>query len=56
MSDATWALALQEQRDFPSFDDLPERCHLVLDTDGALEDALAAAEEYLSCRERKPER
>ncbi len=47
-SDATWAIALREQDDFPPFDDLPDRCHLVIDTEGAVEDALAIAEEYLS--------
>jgi len=48
-SDATWAIALREQDDSPPFDDLPDRCHLVIDTEGVVEDALATAEEYLSC-------
>jgi len=49
VSDATWAIALQEQADFPPFNDLPDRSHSVIDTEGAVEDALTAVEEYLSC-------
>ena len=49
VSDANWAVALREQGDFPTFADLPDRCHLVIDTEGAIEDALAVAEEYLLC-------
>lgn len=48
-SDATWAIALREQDDSPPFDDLPDRCHLVIETEGVVEDALATAEEYLWC-------
>jgi len=48
VSDANWEVALQEQGDFPTFADLPDRCHLVIDTEGAIEDALAAVEDYLS--------
>ncbi len=51
-SDATWAIALQEQYDFPSFNDIPEQCHFVIDTEQDLEDALVGIEERLS--ERKP--
>ncbi len=51
-SDATWAIALQEQYDFPSFNDIPEQCHFVIDTEQDLEDALVGVEERLS--ERKP--
>src|SRR5262249_2960334 len=49
VSDANWAVALREQEDFPAFDDLPERSHLVINTEGAIEEAVAAIEEYLSC-------
>ena len=49
VSDANWAVALQEQEDFPVFDDLPERSHLIINTEGAIEEAVAAVEEYLSC-------
>jgi len=52
VSDATWAVALREQDDFPAFADLPERAHLGIDTEGALEDALAAVEDYLACPPR----
>jgi aminoglycoside phosphotransferase family enzyme/predicted kinase len=48
VSDANWAVALREQGDFPTFADLPDRCHLVIDTEGAIEDALEAVEDYLS--------
>jgi hypothetical protein len=30
VSDANWAVALREQDDFPTFADLPDRCHLVI--------------------------
>jgi predicted kinase len=49
ISDATWAVALREQDDFPAFADLPERAHLVINTEGSLEEALAAVEDYLAC-------
>jgi hypothetical protein len=47
VSDATLAIAQQEQHDFPPFDDLPDRCHLVIDTEGVVEDTLAEIEEHL---------
>jgi len=47
-SDATWVTALQEQSEFPPFDDLPDRCHFIINTEGAVEDAVAEVEEYLS--------
>ncbi len=49
VSDATWAVALREQDDFSAFADLPERAHLVINTEGSLEEALAAVEDYISC-------
>lgn len=49
VSDATWAIALKEQADFPPFDDIPDRPHLIIDTEGATEAALAIVEEHLSC-------
>jgi hypothetical protein len=48
VSDATWAIALQEQNDFLPFADIPDRSHFIIDTEGAVEDVLAAAEEQLS--------
>jgi predicted kinase len=48
VSDANWEIALREQDDFPAFDHLPERCHMVIDTEGAIEDALTTVEDYLS--------
>jgi hypothetical protein len=47
-SDATWAIAQQEQREFPPFDDLPDRCHRIINTEKSIEDALADVEECLS--------
>ncbi len=48
VSDATWAIALQEQHDFPPFDDIPAQCHLMIDTEQDVEDALGRVEERLS--------
>jgi len=47
-SDATWAIAQKEQYEFPPFDDLPDWCHWVIDTEKSVEDALADVEEYLA--------
>ena len=47
-SDATWALAFREQETFPAFDDIPERCHIVIDTEQNLDEALESVEERLS--------
>jgi len=48
VSDATWAIALQEQHDFPPFDDIPRQCHCVIDTTRDTEDTLGGIEERLS--------
>jgi predicted kinase len=48
VSDATWAIALKEQRGFPPFDDIPRQCHCVLDTTHDMEDTLGEIEERLS--------
>ncbi len=48
VSDANWEIALREQDDFPTFADLPERYHLIIDTERAIEDALTTVEDYLS--------
>jgi uncharacterized protein len=48
VSDATWAIALQEQRTFPPFADIPAQCHSVIDTEYDVEDALTRIEERLS--------
>jgi hypothetical protein len=50
-SDATWAIALQEQHDFPAFADIPEQYHLIIDTEQDVEDALTRVEERLAKRE-----
>ncbi len=47
VSDATWEIALQQEDDFPSFDDLPEACHWVVETADDLDAALAPVEEAL---------
>jgi hypothetical protein len=46
VSDATWAIAQQEQDDFPSFDDLPDRCHFVVNTEE--ENSLTVIEDFLA--------
>ena len=50
VSDATWALAQQERESFPLFSDLPEQCHVVVDTAGDIETALVRVEERLGVR------
>lgn len=45
VSDATWETALQHQADFPRFDDLPDTCHIVIDTEQPQEAVRAAIEE-----------
>jgi predicted kinase len=47
VSDATWEIALQQETDFPSFDDLPQAGHWVVETVGNLDEALAPVEEAL---------
>jgi predicted kinase len=47
VSDATWEIACQQEADFPSFDDLPEACHWVVDTAGNVDEALEPIEETL---------
>jgi aminoglycoside phosphotransferase family enzyme/predicted kinase len=47
-SDATWELALSEQETFPAFDDIPERCYVVIDTEQNLDEALEAVEDRLA--------
>lgn len=47
VSDATWDLALREQETFPVFDDIPERCHIVIGTEQNLDETLEAVEERL---------
>ncbi len=50
VSDATWALAQLERESFPLFSDLPEQCHVVVDTEGDIETALMRVEERLGVR------
>lgn len=40
VSDATWTIARQAWNDFPAFDDMPDGCHLVIDTQDTVEDRL----------------
>ena len=47
-SDANWELALREQETFPAFDDIPERCHIVMDAEQNLDEALEAVEDRLA--------
>jgi predicted kinase len=49
-SDATWAIAQQELSNFPPFDDIPDRCHLVVETENSVEDAVAEVEDVLPGR------
>lgn len=50
VSDATWELALHEQETFPAFDDIPERCHVVVDTEQNIDEVLEAVEDRLAER------
>ena len=45
VSDATWETALQHQADFPPFDDLPDPCHIVINTEPPWETVRTAVEE-----------
>jgi aminoglycoside phosphotransferase family enzyme/predicted kinase len=47
-SDATWAIARQQEADFPPFDDLPDARHWVVETTSDLDEALAPVEEALA--------
>ena len=48
VSDATWELALREQEAFPPFDDIPERCHVIVDTEQNIDEVLEAVEDRLA--------
>lgn len=45
VSDATWETALQHQADFPQFDDLPDACRIVINTEQTQEALWTAIEE-----------
>ena len=48
VSDANWEIALQHQRDFPPFDDLPDTCHSVVDAEKSAEKVLEGIEDALA--------
>jgi aminoglycoside phosphotransferase family enzyme/predicted kinase len=48
VSDATWELALHEHETFPTFDDIPARCHITIDTEQNIDKALEAVEERIA--------
>ncbi len=47
-SDATWALARREREDFPPFTDLPQRCHVRVDTEDHVDAGVTQVEESLA--------
>ncbi len=46
-SDATWTLAQHEREQFPAFSEVPERCHVTVDTESDIDVALNRIEEGL---------
>ena len=48
VSDATWELARREYETFPPFDDIPARCHVILDTEHNIDEALEAVAERIA--------
>lgn len=48
VSDATWELAQREHDTFPSFDDLPAQCHLLIDTEQHIDEVLEAVAERIA--------
>jgi aminoglycoside phosphotransferase family enzyme/predicted kinase len=46
-SDATWTLAQRDRQAFPSLNDIPDPCHIIVDTEGDIEGALAQLETRL---------
>ncbi len=47
VSDATWEIYLRHQREFVPFSDIPEHCHLQLDTESEIDDAVSKVESLL---------
>jgi uncharacterized protein len=48
VSDATWELALREHDTFPTYDDLPAQCRVIIDTEHNIDEALEAVAERLA--------
>ena len=48
VSDATWELALREHETFPTFDDIPARCHVIVDTEQHIDEVVEAVEERIA--------
>jgi len=48
VSDATWELALREHETFPTFDDIPARCHVSVDTEQNIDEVVEAVEERIA--------
>jgi predicted kinase len=48
ISDATWELAQREHATLPSFDDIPAQCHVIINTEQDIEEALEAAVERIA--------
>lgn len=47
VSDATWTIAEQQREQFPPFSDLPDRCHVVVDTESDMNAVFERMEELL---------
>jgi uncharacterized protein len=50
VSDATWELARREHETFPTYDDIPAQCHVIIDTEQDIDEALEAVEERIAER------
>ncbi len=48
VSDATWDLAQREHETFPTFADLPAQCHVIIDTEHDIDEALESVEERIA--------
>ena len=48
VSDATWELAQREHETFPPFDDIPAQCHVIVDTEQNIDEALEAVAERIA--------
>jgi len=48
VSDATWELARREHETRPTFDDIPAQCHVIIDTEQDIDEALEAVEERIT--------
>ncbi len=50
VSDATWNVYLRHKEEFVPFSDIPDHCHIIVNTDTKLEEGITRVEEFL--RER----